>query len=77
VIYSKIPDDINDNIDENRTVNEIKVFIRKRMNIKPISTFQLACNGKILPDNATLQQLGINPKKDTIIVVATQAQPPD
>ena len=60
-------------INENHSVAEIKKNVQREYKLNPILAIQFIFNGKVLPDNKKFSEIGVNPKKDVITVMATQA----
>jgi hypothetical protein len=60
------------NSDTNQYISEIKKDVQKIYKLNPILAIQFIFKGRILPDDLKLAELGINPEKDIITVMATQ-----
>ncbi len=59
-------------LDDEKTVEEIKKIVLLRSKLNPMLYVSLICKGKILPDNLKLSELDIDPKKDVLFLMAHQ-----
>lgn len=62
-------------IDPNQTIRDIKKTVQREYKLNPILAIQFIFKGKVLPDHLKLASSGIQPERDVITVMATQAGP--
>jgi hypothetical protein len=60
-------------LDPNLTIAELKKAVQKEYKLNPILAVQFIFKGKVLPDNLKFSKVGVQPKKDIVTVMATQA----